>query len=935
MADVITRLKLESGEYDSKIKRAVSGLQQMEAECRKAGGTLAVLDKEQLDYVKSLGQMQTASKSARGSLSELSSAYTELAMQYKRLTDEEKKGDFGKALSSSIDQLKVRIKETKTSLEEINREISGGKFGQFGGVIDNIGHKMGVTGNLTEMLTSKTALLKAGMAAAAVAVVKGAEAWAKYNQELARQDQQTTVITGLKGYDANMMTDRMRALSDTYKVDFRQAVEAANILMSQFGKSGEEAVKLIKDGMQGMILGDGPKLLNMIQQFAPAFVDAGISADKLIAIIHNSEGGLFSEHNMNAILMGIKNIRLMSTQTSNALAKLGIDGQEMSRKMSDGSMTVFDALRKVAGALENAKSGSKEAGEVMQYVFGRQGAMQGMKLARAIAELNLNLEETKKQTGEVGDAYAELQTANEKLAVAIRDCFGYDGWEQMATGIKSSLISALADVVNLLDGLRASWDDLMKKMGRGTGSQNAGAQVGSALDRMPKGISQPIKQANELKNSTDRQELYNRTLTRYNTEIEEKRQQAETFSNSLIPDIKATGIALKNEIAELQQMRDKYVELAKDILNPVKTTNEIKPLNNTNNTVKSAKIEKELNPIQDVQKQISSLTVEALTADDARLDVIKKEVSALNEQLKIYKEIQDYVKGIEPDYSKPVVADRQAFEASQKQKLQAELGKPTMLQSMAYSTMKEIKVENVKVDTETLHTLLKDAIQQGIDMTSLNLEPISEQIGEGINVPDEKWQEILDKYNELRKAIGEEPIQINLETGTLKKDGRDQTGLSKSVSEIGKISSGVGNIASGIQQLGIELPEGFKEVMSVVQGMTSILQGISTILLVIQALNQVQATSSIVPFFSTGGIAHAANGFVPGNNHTDDIPVMVSSGELILNRAQQGNLVSQLEGTSQQQRGGSIPYVSGEQIYLGLTNYLRRSGRGELLTARG
>jgi hypothetical protein len=50
-------LRLESSEYDNKIKRAVSGLMQMEAECRKVGGTLAVLEKDQHDYVKNLGNM--------------------------------------------------------------------------------------------------------------------------------------------------------------------------------------------------------------------------------------------------------------------------------------------------------------------------------------------------------------------------------------------------------------------------------------------------------------------------------------------------------------------------------------------------------------------------------------------------------------------------------------------------------------------------------------------------------------------------------------------------------------------------------------------------------------------------------------------------------------------------------------------------------------
>ena len=70
MADVITRLRLESGEYDSKIKRATQGLLHMEQEFRKVGGTLAVLEKDQKQYVQALGQMQTVSNTARGKLGE-------------------------------------------------------------------------------------------------------------------------------------------------------------------------------------------------------------------------------------------------------------------------------------------------------------------------------------------------------------------------------------------------------------------------------------------------------------------------------------------------------------------------------------------------------------------------------------------------------------------------------------------------------------------------------------------------------------------------------------------------------------------------------------------------------------------------------------------------------------------------------------------------
>ena len=457
MADSILRLKIQSAEYDQKLKRAADGLTRYADKCRQVGGTLEVVEKDTLDFVKAIGQMETVSRSATGKLSEMKKTYTELSMQYKQLTAAEKQSPFGKALAQSLDQLKQRINDTKKDLLSVTNELSGSKFGQFGGVIDTIGQKMGVTGNITEMLTSKTAMLTAGIGASVAIIGKATEAWVKYNDELAKQDQITTVTTGLKGDDADKMTDMARALVDTYNVDFRQAINAANTLMSQFGTTSEDTMQLLRDGMQGMIEGDGGKLLSMIQQYAPAFRDAGVSASQLIAVIQNSEGGIFTDQNMNAIVMGIKNIRLMTNATSEALAKLGIDGEEMTRKLNDGSMSIFDALKKVAQAVEGTSSSSQAAGEVMQQVFGRQGAMAGTKLGEAIASLNLNLEETKRQTGEVGESFAELQQANERLNKAIRDCFEYDGWEQMANGIKSKLYTALADVLEITLKIKDSW----------------------------------------------------------------------------------------------------------------------------------------------------------------------------------------------------------------------------------------------------------------------------------------------------------------------------------------------------------------------------------------------------------------------------------------------------------------------------------------------
>lgn len=453
MADVISRLRLESGEFNSKIKRAGQELMAYSEHCKKMSIQMGFANKDAKDFAKSLGSMQTTSSSARGKINELTEAFVNLKVMYKNMTDAEKNSEFGKNLSASLDKLKVRINDAKKDLADVTKELGNvdikntSGIGNFGNIIDGIGHKMGITANLTELVTSRTALMTAGMGASVAAVTKATEAWASYNAELAKQDQITTVTTGLKGDDANRMTDQARALSDTYNVDFREAINAANTLMTQFGQTGEQAMSLIRGGMQGMIQGDGPKLLSMIQQYAPAFRDAGISASQLVAVIQNSEGGIFTDQNMNAIVMGIKNIRLMTQATSEALGKLGIDGEEMTRKLNDGSMSIFDALKKVAQAVEGTSSSSQAAGEVMQQVFGRQGAMAGTKLGEAIASLNLNLEETKRQTGEVGKAYDDLYDANVRLNGAIRDCFEYDGWDQMATGIKANLVNALAVVL--------------------------------------------------------------------------------------------------------------------------------------------------------------------------------------------------------------------------------------------------------------------------------------------------------------------------------------------------------------------------------------------------------------------------------------------------------------------------------------------------------
>ena len=151
------------------------------------------------------------------------------------------------------------------------------------------------------------------------------------------------------------------------------------------------------------------------------------------------------------------------------------------------------------------------------------------------------------------------------------------------------------------------------------------------------------------------------------------------------------------------------------------------------------------------------------------------------------------------------------------------------------------------------------------------------------------------------------------------------------VDVIGKMNSGIQSIVSGIEGLGIEIPQGMKDILSGIQGVISVLSAINTIVATIQTIQ----TISSWKFWSTGGIVKAATGMVvPGNFGYDAVPSLLSSGEVVLNRAQAGVLAAELGGQNNNNTPAIMPYVSGQMIFLGTNNYLKGSGQGEIVTTK-
>lgn len=130
--DVITRFKLETTAYDSKLQQAAKGLSDYTKTATQAKEGFNKFTQSNIEAARALGNISTTSSDAKNKTKELVTAFNEAARAYNKLSDEQKQSDFAKALSNSLTTLQQRIRETKQEMQSLNNN-KGGSGGLFGG----------------------------------------------------------------------------------------------------------------------------------------------------------------------------------------------------------------------------------------------------------------------------------------------------------------------------------------------------------------------------------------------------------------------------------------------------------------------------------------------------------------------------------------------------------------------------------------------------------------------------------------------------------------------------------------------------------------------------------------------------------------------------------------------------------------------------------
>ncbi len=163
-ANSILKLKVETEEYDAKLKRAAEGIRHLADVAHKSGGELTGLEKSELDYIRALGEMETKTRSAAGQVRELESSYKELKVIYDQLNEVEKADEGGKALAASLEQIKQRAQDAKTQLEQASQSLqeNGNAGKESGGILDSLAQKFTI--NIDALKLFDLGLKTAGVA---------------------------------------------------------------------------------------------------------------------------------------------------------------------------------------------------------------------------------------------------------------------------------------------------------------------------------------------------------------------------------------------------------------------------------------------------------------------------------------------------------------------------------------------------------------------------------------------------------------------------------------------------------------------------------------------------------------------------------------------------------------------------------------------------
>ena len=344
-------------------------------------------------------------------------------------------------LASELRTVKGRISELKRDAsglgESMGKEPTG-IMGKFEGMFSSI------SGGWTKLVGVATAAV-----ASISAAIEGAKWFYNYNMEIEEAQRLTREFFNIQGDELVHTQSQISALAEQFGKDYKEVLGTVESLTNQYGISTAEAINVIKDGLQAGADLNGT-FLSQIQQYGPAFSDAGASVKDLVASITQTRSGIFNEAGMGLIQTATNRIRTMSSATQSALNSIGISSKQLEADLISGKTSILEAIKMISGKIKELPENSMQVGEVMKSVFGKTASNEGMKLVKTLADMSTNMEELKGVTGEYGELQREEVDAQAELNEKMSKFFGLgeNGFDEITMKAKIFGVKALSKIID-------------------------------------------------------------------------------------------------------------------------------------------------------------------------------------------------------------------------------------------------------------------------------------------------------------------------------------------------------------------------------------------------------------------------------------------------------------------------------------------------------
>ena len=962
----VLKLKVDDKEYNASLKQAQQGLQHLGQALNNAGKSFTHVDKTVVDYVRSIGQMEAQSKTARGRIGEMSNAFVEFSLQYKSMAAEVKNSDVGKALAESIEQLKNRTIDAKEELDELNKslnnvkmpEVNAGSGGLFAGLGDKMSGAMQVfAGN---MLTK---------AAGAVANL-GSEIFSSVQQgvELAKQGEgiriaferlgRGDILDGLREATHGTVTDLELMKAAVKFNDFKLPLDELGTMLAFAQQKAKDTGQSVDYMVDSIVTGLGRKSLMILDNLGLSanevkekMAETGDMTKAVGAIIREqmSKAGDYVETAADRAAQANVSLQNKMEELGRKFAPVEEASSQLWTSMKIGILdiiggplaTLLNQLTE-AGRLKNQLnnmngepgSGNTKVDQQLKklnvikkgggsdYIF--NSTLNGMMedYNRQIMALDAQIKNGGKRPGAGSGESQDVRYLQQKMDALkiMRD--------QLATGAKE--LSKPVDVKIETKGAEQNVESLKVKLIELEAQRKKAIAAGDTdlSKNLAKQISQVKSDIKGLGGTTTTTTTHKATPqeTAANKVKEAERTYAETLLKNSIRLEEGMDTTLeykKRELSAQERLFDAYNDAYATYQDPAykkASTEAAEKIKTLAGEVKAA---------SDAQEAARKSARELDAAQRKLADAQQKlaEARATGSATAIYQAQKNV------DKQQGIVSRLQNQSTSAPQQ-------PTGFEALKQTVQAEIKFDQMKVDETALHTLLQTALQNGLDGLALSYEGIQEKIAKGIDIPDSTWEELYDEINEKLKDLGIKPIEIPIETTK-----NDVKAITKAAS---MAADAVGNIGDAFNA--IEDPAA-KVMGTVMQAIASIALGFA------QAASAKDTTASGWAWLAWLGAGTAAlattiatvhsltgyaeGGMIKGNSYSgDNIGGLVdgsqfvglNAGEVVLNAAQQNMLAQNLQGG-----GGTVNVVGrvvGEDIFLSADRYARRSGRGSILTGK-